>query len=94
MTLLYLLSSIMTLYAIHLSLTVDLNTIKKNLSYTWILDLNANKTVNVDCTTKNINFPKIQFGYGGGVINRQNYLIHLCLHFQSDGSSSKHISIV
>ena len=63
------------------------------MSYTWILDLNANKTVNVDCTTKNINFPKIQFGYGGGVINRQNYLIHLCLHFQSQAyfySMKKH----
>ena len=48
-----------------LSLIEDLNTIKKNnWSNTWAVDFNANKTVNVDFTRKNINFPKIQCGYG------------------------------
>ena len=54
-----------------LSLTEDLNTIK-NWSNTWAVDFNANKTVNVDFTRKNINIPKIQFGYSGEVINQQN----------------------
>ena len=78
-----------------LSLAEALNIIKKKTwSNTWAVDFNANKTVNVDFTRKNINSLKIQFGYGGAVINQQNSYIHLGLHFQSDGSWSKHISIV
>ena len=78
-----------------LSLTEDLNTIK-NWSNTWAVDFNANKTVNIDFTRKNINFPKIQFGSGGEVILLiiKNSHIHLGLQFESDGSWSKHISCI
>ena len=76
-----------------LSLTEDIHVIK-NWSYTWVVDLNANKTVTVNFTRKNIIFPKIQFGYCGEVINQQNSHIHLALHFQSDGSWFKHISSI
>ena len=52
------------------------------------------KPLTVDFTRKNIDFSKIQFGYGGEVINRKNSHIHLGLHFQSDNSWSKHISSI
>ena len=43
---------------------------------------------------QSVNFPKLQFGYGGEVINQQNSHIHLGLHFQFEGSWSNHISSV
>lgn len=58
-----------------LSIINDLNIIK-NWSNTWAVDFNANKTVNVDFTRKNINYPAILFGYNGEIINNKKKVMY------------------
>lgn len=57
----------------------------------WAVDFNGYKTVNVDFTKKNVNFPAIKFVYNGEMINNKTRHVHFRLHLQSDGGWSNNI---
>lgn len=50
----------------------------------WLVEFNADKTVNIDFSRKNIVYPNVNFGKHGPSIVQDKSYTHLGLCFQSD----------